>query len=418
MRVLVLGSGAREHAIAWKFAQSNRITGLFIAPGNAGTEDLGENLPDVSPTDTQRILQVCRNRRVDLVFVGPEQPLARGVVDTLETAGIPAIGPGKNAAKLESSKTFSKSLMQRYGIPTADATEFEDRKAFETHIENSDGTMVIKKSGLAAGKGVLESSDKRELLDFGNKILESDSLLVEDFLKGWEISVFALTDGQDYLTLLPCADFKKAGDEDVGANTGGMGAVCPVPPVSKALQSQIDKTIVRPTFEGMKQEGLSYRGVLYFGLMITDKGPRLLEYNVRFGDPETQVLLPLIKSDFVNVCEALVETKIAEFPLNLSQDSALGVVVAARGYPADYRKGVPVQSLPEDRNGRLLVFHASTTRDESGRVLTGGGRCFTVVGIGPTILTANVRAYEAVPDVVFDGAWSRLDIGRKFFISE
>ena len=416
MKVLVLGSGAREHAIAWKFSQSNRITGLFVAPGNAGTDELGENLPHINPVDSYQVLELCRNKKIHLVFVGPEEPLARGVVDSLEQAGVAVIGPGTYAAELESSKAFSKGFMKRHKIPTAGAVEFGDNRDFEEHIQKRSGTLVIKKSGLAAGKGVLESSNKLELLSFGSRILKEDKLLVEDFLKGWEISIFALSDGKNYKLLPPCADFKKAEEHDTGANTGGMGAICPVPPVSSQLVTEIERTIIKPTFEGMSEEGLSYKGVIFFGLMITESGPKLLEYNVRFGDPETQVLIPLIESDFVNLCEALVESRISDFPLRISTNSAVGVVVAAEGYPSSYNKSIPVKALPKPINRHLMVFHASTTRNKNGNVITGGGRCFTVVGVGPTILGANKRAYEAVPEVKFAGAWSRSDIGQKFFI--
>jgi phosphoribosylamine---glycine ligase len=416
VKVLVLGSGAREHTIAWKFAQSKRIAGLYIAPGNAGTEEFGENLPDIDAADTESILKACKDKKIDLVFIGPEDPLAAGLVDALAQSGIAAIGPHKAAAALESSKTFSKEFMHRYKIPTADAVEFDNHLEFEKHIAGSKGKLVVKKSGLAAGKGVLESEDKKALISFGKDILKSDKLLVEDFLIGWEISVFALTDGEQYVLLPPCADFKKAGEQDIGANTGGMGAICPVPMVSADLMNEIERTVIKPTFDGMKKEKLTYKGILFFGLMITEDGPKLLEYNVRFGDPETQVLLPLIKSDIVNVCEALINGKISDFPLQISSDSAVGVVVASKGYPAGYNKGIPVDSLPGTENKNSFVFHASTQRNKKGQIVTGGGRCFTVVGVGPTILSANMRAYEAVPSVVFKGAWSRTDIGQKFFI--
>ncbi len=418
MKVLVLGSGAREHTITWKFAQSNRISGLYIAPGNTGTEAHGVNLPNVDPNDSEAVLKVCRNKSIDLVFVGPEDPLANGIADALEEAGIAVIGPNQNAARLESSKAFSKNFMKRHGIPTAMAYEFDNGKAFEKHISKKRGRVVIKKSGLAAGKGVLESSDFAEILSFGKKILETDTLLVEDFLEGWEVSVFALCDGTDYIVLPFCADFKKAHEQDLGLNTGGMGAICPVPLVSEQLRASIIDEVVDRTFEGMKMDGLMYRGVLFFGLMITDKGPKLLEYNVRLGDPETQVLLPLIESDFVNLCESIVQGTVRQFPLRISTDSAVGVVIASDGYPGNYEKGVLVTSLPTPKEKKQIVFHASTRRDDSGQMITNGGRCFTVVGIGPNALAANNRAYQAVPGVVFKGAWWRRDIGQKFFINE
>ncbi|MBN1649589.1 MAG: phosphoribosylamine--glycine ligase [Spirochaetales bacterium] len=416
MRVLVLGGGSREHTITWKFARSNRISGLYIAPGNAGTEDLGENLKDVDILDSKSVIKACHDHKIDLVFVGPEQPLAAGIVDALEKEGVPAIGPNRESAQLESSKKFSKDFMVRHKIPTAAAKEFKAYSAFESYIKNTPGMHVIKKSGLASGKGVLESDDKKELLDFGKKILKDDSLLVEEFLTGYEISIFALTDGKTYVLLPPCADFKKAAEDDKGLNTGGMGAICPVPAVGNALMDKIKKEVIEKTFKGLNKDNLNFKGVVYFGLMITEKGPRLLEYNVRFGDPEAQVLLPLIESDFGNLAEAIIKQKLADFPLRISQNSALGVVVASKGYPGAYRKGIPVKPIPDFPEKISLVFHASTSRDKEGRVVTGGGRCFTVVGIGPSLLNANVRAYEAVTKIDFDGSWYRQDIGKKFFI--
>lgn len=418
MRVLVLGSGAREHTITWKFSQSNRISGLYAAPGNAGTAELCDNIENLDPTDVSGIIDAVKKNKIDLVFVGPEMPLAKGVVDALSSAGIATLGPHKEAAQLESSKSFSKAFMARHGIPTATAEEFDDYSAFERHVEKQKGNLVVKKSGLAAGKGVLESSDVKETIAFGREILENDTVLVEEFLNGWEVSIFALSDGRDYMLLPACADFKKAGDHDSGANTGGMGAICPVPPLTHDLQKIIEETIIKPTFEGMKKEGLMYTGVLYFGLMITPTGPKALEYNVRFGDPETQVLLPLIRSDFVNLCEAMLEGSIAQFPLQVLPDYALGVVVAAPGYPSSYKKKILVTDLPETVNRKLYVFHASTKKNDDGHTVTDGGRCFTVVGLGPTILSANKRAYESLPSVQFDGAWYRSDIGQKFLIEE
>ena len=416
MRVLILGSGAREHAITWKYSKSNRISGLFIAPGNAGTAELGENLPDVNILNPQSVLKACQSNKIDLVFVGPEQPLERGVVDLLIEKSVPVIGPPKKSAQLETSKRFSKNFMLKYNIPTAQAEEFSSYSKYESYIKNISGMVVIKKNGLASGKGVLESDDKKELLDFGKKVLKDDSLLVEEYLTGFEISIFALSDGKNYILLPHCSDFKKAGENDEGPNTGGMGSICPVPLINSGLMTRIEEEIIGPTFRGLNEENLNYKGVVYFGLMITDKGPKLLEYNVRFGDPEAQVLLPLIESDFGNLSDAIINQRLFDFPLRISDNSALGVVVAAEGYPGNYKKGVPVKPIPVFPEKTAYVFHASTTFDKENRVLTGGGRCFTVVGLGQNLLNANVRAYEAVARVQFEGGWYRGDIGKKFFM--
>ena len=418
MKVLILGSGAREHAVTWKYSKSKRITGLYIAPGNAGTGELGVNLPDVDPEDSAAVIATCREYDITHVFVGPEAPLAAGIVDELEKAGIPAFGPGASAARLEGSKVFSKRFMTGNGIPTAAAEEFSDFSAFEEYIRKLDGPAVIKKDGLAAGKGVLVSGDTEELLEFGKEILESDSLLVEECLDGYEISIFALTDGKNYSLLPVCADFKRAGNDDTGLNTGGMGAICPVPIINSAILNDIERKIVVPTFSGMDRESLNYRGVLYFGIMITASGPFLLEYNVRFGDPEAQVLIPLIDSDFCNVIDAVFNQNLDEYNVRISNNSALGVVVASGGYPGEYKKNLPVKPIPAYPEKDALIFHASTREDENGKVLTGGGRCFTCVGLGPNILKAYTRAYESVNGISFEGSWYRKDIGRKFFTNE
>ncbi len=416
MKVLVLGSGAREHAITWKFSKSKRISGLYIAPGNAGTDELGENLPGLNPLDQQAVVDVCLEKKIDLVFVGPEDPLAAGVVDRLTREKIPVFGPHKAAAELESSKAFAKRFMVKHGIPTPEAWEFESATDFEGFMKRRTHRVVVKKSGLAGGKGVLDSESGEELVRFGRKALQDDRIVVEEHLKGIELSLFALTDGTNHVLLPVCSDFKKAGENDEGKNTGGMGAVCPVPVVDAKLLDSITSTIVDPTFAALAAEGLTYRGVLYFGLMVTEAGPRLLEFNVRFGDPETQVLIPLIDSDFGSLCESVVQGKLQDFPLHFSNKAALGVVVASKGYPDNYKSGIPVEPLPTFPESEVLIFHSATKVSGTGQILTGGGRCFTVVGVAPDLLTSNERAYEAASRIEFEGAWCRRDIGKKFFI--
>ena len=415
MKVLVLGSGAREHAITWSFSKSKSITGLFVAPGNAGTDDLAENLPDIDPCNSEMVVNACKKYEIDYVFVGPEAPLAAGIVDALHAAGIKAIGPHKMAAMLESSKAFSKNFMLKYNIPTASAIEFSSPKEFKKEINSRNGKIVIKKSGLAAGKGVLESDDKEKLLEFGLDILKDDKLLIEEYLEGWEVTIFTFSDGKNYIILPSCADFKKAYDDDKGPNTGGMGAICPVPSLTSQMLEQVKKEIIEPTFKGMEKEGLNYKGILYFGIMVTAKGPKLLEYNVRFGDPEAQALMPLILSDFGDFCEAIIQGDIKSFPLKISKDTAICVVIAAGGYPGDYKKGIPVHYIPHFKEKYVVVFHASTRFDDGNNIVTNGGRCFSVVGLGQDIITANKNAYVAAEEIYFKDSFYRYDIGRKFF---
>ncbi|MFW6260344.1 MAG: phosphoribosylamine--glycine ligase [Spirochaetota bacterium] len=415
MRILVVGNGAREHALAWKFARSNRISGLFAAPGNAGTAGLGENLPDVSPSDVEAVVRAAADRRVDAVFVGPEVPLAAGLIDALVDADIGAIGPPAKSAELESSKAMSKAFMDAYGIPTAAFRTFTDADELERYVNGTEARLVVKKSGLAGGKGVVESEDRSRLIEAGRGFIdEGDAVVVEERLAGFEVSIFGVSDGNDHVLLPAATDYKKAGVGGSGPNTGGMGSLSPVPWLTPEELERIRTTIVEPTYAGLRDAGLAYRGVLYFGIMVTEEGPMVLEYNVRFGDPETQVVLPLLESDFANLCDAVLHDTIGSFPVRTYDQAALGVVVAAPGYPSDYPRDLPVNDLPAPSEHEALVFHAGTALRD-GHLRTGGGRCFTVVGLGPEILTARSRAYTTAKDVVFPGSWFRPDIGGRIF---
>ncbi len=420
MRVLVLGSGAREHALAWKLSESAHVSAVFAGPGNAGTAEVCANLPDVDPMSFTTVFSAARRNAVDLVFVGPETPLAAGVADFLSHRGVPVFGPGRKAAQLESSKAFSKAFLVRNGIPTARATEFSDASALDAFLAGKAGQrLVLKKSGLAAGKGVLESDRSEELLAFGKAALADGHVLVEEFLEGWELSVFGVSDGQTHVVLPACTDFKKAHEDDTGPNTGGMGSVCPVPTADGATMRRVEREIVEPTYSAMKREGLSYAGVLYFGLMITQAGPCVLEFNVRFGDPETQVLLPVLPFDFGGLVKAVMVKELKSFAAGTDTASpvgaALGVVLAARGYPE--ASGPPVAvNLPDGAgHDHTHVFHASTFRREDGSLHARGGRCFTVVGRDANLRSAAGRAYALAEKIRFDGGWYRRDIGRKFF---
>jgi phosphoribosylamine---glycine ligase len=419
MRVLILGSGAREHAVAWKLSQSAQVSAVFAAPGNAGTAEVCTNLPDVDPMKFPSVLTAVSRNSVDCVFVGPETPLAAGVVDCLAKRRIPAFGPGRKAAQLESSKAFSKAFLVRNGIPTARATEFTDAAALGTFLAGKAGQrLVLKKSGLAAGKGVLESSRMEELLSFGRANLAGDRVLVEEFLEGWELSVFGVSDGETHVILPPCADFKKAHEEDTGPNTGGMGSICPVPPAEGAVMRRVEQEIVEPTYSALQREGLAYAGVLYFGLMMTRAGPRVLEFNVRFGDPETQALMPVLPFDLGGLLEASLSRNLAAFASGINTSSpvgaALAVVIAGQGYPEQSGNPVPVHLAADHSSEHTHVFHASTFREKDGSLYARGGRCFTVVGHAADLRGAADRAYSLAEKTTFAGSWYRHDIGRKF----
>ena len=436
MKVMVVGSGAREHALAWALSRSADYSSarpgkerVFCAPGNAGTEGVARNVA-VDPQDGAAMVRACKELGIDLVIVGPEGALASGLVDDLEAAGIRAFGPGRSSARLESSKSFARSFAERHGIPCARTERFSDSASFVRFLdEMRDQRLVLKKSGLASGKGVFESDSREELRRFGESVLASDELLAEEYLVGKELSVFALCDLSDRLLLPVCADHKKAGPGDSEPNTGGMGAVCPVPFADAELLAKIEHEIVDPTFRGMDREKLMYRGTLFFGIMATDQGPRLLEYNVRFGDPETQSLLPLLDSNFLELCAVTAVGRLCSLRPSASNRIACGVVVASPGYPGDYPKGLAVDlgridtgaeaGIPELDSGipgaEALLFHASTARGPDGRLRTGGGRCFTAVGVGETWKTARASAYAAAEAVKFEGAWFRPDIGDSYY---
>ncbi len=413
MNVLVLGSGAREHALAWKLSRSRHVKRIYTAPGNAGTLEVGDNLEDIDPLDFPSVERVCRQTRIDVVVVGPEDPLTQGIVDYLEQRGIAVIGPSKEGALLEASKCHAKKFLHKHGIPTAAAREFKpgEEHAFASYVDAGSGVRVVKKSGLAAGKGVLVSEDTEALRCFGEEILKDDALLVEESLEGFEVSVFAVTDGTSMLLMPPCADYKRARDGDVGPNTGGMGSICPVPSVSQALMSRIRSQIVEPTFAAIRKEGLHYRGFLYFGLMVCRDGPQVLEYNVRLGDPETQALLPVLEADLGALASAVLNTSLNEFSFGPRRQSSVAVVVASGGYPQSYKKGVVVDPIPSVDQDDVLIFHASTGHNEQGALVTGGGRCFSVVGLGPDLQVARQKSYAAVKRVHFEGSWFRSDIG-------
>jgi len=416
MKVLIIGSGAREHTIAWKLRQSPLLGQLYVAPGNAGTATIAENLP-VTANDVEGIANAARDQRIDLVVVGPEEPLARGLVDRLAVVGIPAFGPSRAAAEIESSKVFSKGLMQRHGIPTAAFGTFDSFDEATAFVRAHQGPLVVKADGLAAGKGAIVTSSAEEALACLQEMLVKGvfgdagrRVVVEERLRGPEVTAHAFTDGRAVVSMPLSCDHKPAFDGDQGPNTGGMGAYSPPAWLDKAAEEWIDREVTQATVRAMFEEGRPYRGVLYPGLMMTDSGPQVLEYNCRFGDPETQVILPRLKTDLLEVLQAVVNNRLEGTVVEWSDEACVGVVLASGGYPGSYETGFPIEGLDEVESD-VQVFHAGTKRRDDGILVTAGGRVLTVVATGTTLAEAREKAYRNVERIRFQGAHYRRDIG-------
>ncbi len=414
MKVLLLGGGGREHAIGWKLAQSPHLEMLISVPGNPGLAALGAVVPQVNPTDAEAVVALAAANAVDLVVVGPEAPLAAGVVDALDAAGIAAFGPTAGAARLESSKAFAKSIMQRAGIPTAHAAAFSSVGEAEAHLDTAAGPFVVKADGLAAGKGVLVTEDRAAAKAWARLCLEGGfgdagaTIIIEEFLTGDEVSVFALCDGTDAIPLTPARDYKRLGDGGTGPNTGGMGCYSPVPDLAADLVDTTLRDVIAPVLRMLAEDGTPYRGFLYAGLMLTDEGPKVLEFNCRLGDPETQVVLPRLAQDLLPLLAAGAAGTLGTQSLAWTEDAAVDVVLASRGYPEAPEKGHLISGL--DHAEDALVFHAGTRRSGEG-IVTAGGRVLNVVGRGPTVDAARGRAYAAAAQIDFEGKVYRRDIG-------
>ena len=418
MRILVIGSGGREHALCWKLRQSPKVSDIYCAPGNGGTAFHAENVA-LNISDHKKVIAFCKERGVDLVVVGPEAPLAVGIADDITGAGINVFGPTYAAARLESSKIFSKEIMGSYNIPTAAFRVFDDIDKAEEYIMKHDTPLVVKAYGLAAGKGVIVASTREEAVSAARRMLverefgsAGQRILVEEFLAGEEASILVLTDGRSVVPLVSSQDHKRAYEGDTGPNTGGMGAYSPTPLIDDAMFDRIIETIVMPTLQGLESQKIVYRGVLYVGLMMTDDGPKVLEYNVRFGDPEAEVILPRMKSDLAELLEAVAKGELDGRDIEWDERECVSVVLAAEGYPGEYRKGKAITGIVEAMDTGAIIFHAGTTL-EGERVLTSAGRVMNVVGLGSDIKEAIDKAYEGVSKIHFDGMWYRRDIGHR-----
>ena len=419
VKILVVGGGGREHAIIRKLLESPRTEKIYCAPGNGGISCDAECI-DVKATDIPGMVALAKEKAVDFVFVAPDDPLAAGMVDALEEAGIPAFGPRANAAVIESSKVFSKNLMKKYSIPTAAYETFSDPAAAMDYIR-SRGTypVVVKADGLALGKGVLICEDEKAAADAVHSIMEDkifgasgSQVVVEEFLTGPEVSVLAFTDGQSVKPMVSSQDHKRALDGDKGLNTGGMGTVSPNPYYTDEIAQTCMETIFLPTIRAMQAEGRPFKGCLYFGLMLTPDGPKVIEYNARFGDPETQVVLPRLKTDFVDIIDAVIDETLDTLEIEWSADACACVVMASGGYPQSYPKGIEITGL--DENGQVAgatVYHAGTKR-AGDKLVTNGGRVLGVTATAETLDAALEKAYAAVEKIHFDGAHYRRDIGR------
>ncbi len=416
MKILVVGNGAREHTIVWKLAQSLKIKELYTAPGNAGTARISENL-DINAGDVKALAKAAQQKAIDLVVVGPEIPLAAGIVDHFESLGIPIFGASKLAAEIESSKVFSKALMQKYNIPCAKSVSFSDYAQAKEYVQNQKPPIVIKADGLAAGKGVVVAATVDEALEALTDFMQSKKLgaaanqvLVEEFLNGREMSFFAFSDGTNVVPMVSACDYKRVNDGDQGPNTGGMGSYSPPVFNSPALQKQATETIMVPTIQAMVQEGRPYRGVLYGGLMVNKEKVKVLEFNARFGDPETQVILPRLKTDLVDIIMAVIKGKLNQIKIEATEEACVGVVMASGGYPGNYQTGIPIDGL-HDIDKDVMVFHAGTKVGANPwDVLTNGGRVLTVVAMGKTVAQAREKVYANVSRITFEGAHYRKDI--------
>jgi len=419
MRVLVVGSGGREHALVWKIAQSPRVKAIFAAPGNGGMAQLA-TLVDIKADDIDGLLAFARDEKIDLTVIGPEAPLVNGIVDIFEKEGLRVFGPGKETARLEGSKAFSKEIMVEFGVPTALFGAFTNKDEALRYLEEKGAPCVVKADGLAAGKGVFVCKTKAEAVSAIEETMTKrvfgdagDRIVIEECLVGEEASVIVVSDGENIAPMASSQDHKRIFDNDEGPNTGGMGAYTPAPIVAGAKLAEVIKVTIEPVIKGLKDKGTPYKGVLYAGIMMTDKGPYVLEFNVRFGDPETQAILPRMKSDLVDIIEASIDGALDKVKNEWDDRYCVSIVAASKGYPGSYEKGKEIKGIgAAEKPGDVVVFHAGT-KEEGGKVLTSGGRVLGITALGKGIDRAAKKAYEAASKISFDGIYYRKDIAKR-----
>ena len=418
MKVLIVGSGGREHAIALAVSKSKRVDKIYCAPGNAGIAELAECVP-IGAMEFDKLVDFAKNNAIDFTIIGMDDPLVGGVVDAFEAAGLKCFGPRKNAAILEGSKAFSKDLMKKYDIPTAGYWTFTDADEAIEFLQTSKFPIVLKADGLALGKGVLICQDKEEAVAGVKEIMQDkkfgsagNKMVIEEFMTGREVSVLSFVDGNTIQIMSSAQDHKRAGDGDTGLNTGGMGTFSPSPFYTAEVDAFCKEHIYQKTVDAMKAEGRDFKGVIFFGLMLTEDGPKVLEYNARFGDPEAQVVLPRMKNDIIDVMEACVDGTLDRITLEFEDNAAVCVVLASEGYPVAYEKGFPISGLDQFDNEEYFCFHAGTAKNDKGEIVTNGGRVLGITAKGADLKTARANAYEATNRVSFKGAYKRNDIGK------
>ena len=419
MKILIVGSGGREHAIAWKVAQSPKVDKIYCAPGNAGISEYAECV-DIGAMEFDKLVAFAKEKQIDLTVVGMDDPLVGGIVDAFEAEGLRVFGPRKNAAILEGSKAFSKDLMKKYDIPTAAYENFDDPQKALEYLETADMPIVLKADGLALGKGVLICNTLEEAREGVQSIMmdkkfgtAGNKMVIEEFMTGREVSVLSFVDGKNIRIMTSSQDHKRAMDGDQGLNTGGMGTFSPSPFYTDEVDEFCKKYIYQKTVDAMVAEGREFKGVIFFGLMLTPKGPKVLEYNARFGDPETQVVLPRMKNDIVDIFEACVDGTLDQIDLEFEDNAAVCVVLASDGYPVSYEKGYPIKGLDRfDSEEGYYCFHAGTKFDEKGQIMTNGGRVLGVTATGKDLKEARANAYKATEWVEFDNKYMRHDIGK------